>query len=69
MKKTHFTENEINRLLDIHYQIMVQTSNPLLNWIFQYFFNQKSQSMNAKLDRKKFRQFLHENFNISDDVN
>ena len=24
--------------------------------------------MNAKLDRKKFRQFLHENFNISDDV-
>ena len=24
--------------------------------------------MNAKLDRKKFRQFLHENFNITDDV-
>ena len=24
--------------------------------------------MNAKLDRRKFRQFLHENFNISDDV-
>ena len=29
---------------------------------------QKSQSFNAKLDRKKFRQFLHENFHISDDV-
>ena len=24
--------------------------------------------MNAKLDRKKFRQFLHESFKISDDV-
>ena len=23
MKKTHFTEIEVNRLLDIHYQIMV----------------------------------------------
>ena len=29
---------------------------------------QRSQSINAKLDRKKFRQFLHENFRISDDV-
>ena len=27
LKKTHFTENEINRLLDLHYQIMVSTSH------------------------------------------
>ena len=26
LKKTHFTENEINRLLDLHYQIMVSTT-------------------------------------------
>ena len=27
LKKTHFTENEINRLLDLHYQIMVSRSH------------------------------------------
>ena len=26
LKKTHFTENEINRLLDLHYHIMVSTT-------------------------------------------
>ena len=66
MKKTHFTENEINRLLDIHYQIMV--TNLLFQFMKSFHFYQKSQSLNAKLDRKKFRQFLHENFKISDDV-
>ena len=29
---------------------------------------QKSHNFKAKMDRKKFRQFLHENFNITENV-
>ena len=41
MKKTHFTENEINRLLDIHYQIMVQSLKPLCKFNSQHFIIRK----------------------------
>ena len=29
---------------------------------------QKSDNFRSKMDRKKFRQFLHDNFNMTDDV-
>ena len=31
-------------------------------------FLQKSDNFRSKMDRKKFRQFLHDNFNMTDDV-
>ena len=67
-KKTHFTETEVGKLLDCHFQIMVGI-------ILSYdicenikLFLQKSDNFRSKVDRKKFRQFLHDNFNMTDDV-
>ena len=66
LKKTHFTESEIDRLSDLHANILVRMILCLHDKTLMIF--QRCNNHRGKIDRKKFREFLHDKLDMTEDI-
>ena len=68
LKKTHFSLTEVMRLMDLHKSTMDMVEKVLACNKSNVFVMQKSLSYRNKMDRLKFRDFLHTNLGMTDDI-